>query len=245
MHFFYLQPPIEHQPNGKVLLNKEESFHAIRVMRIKIGKAFHLVDGLGTIYKAIYAGEVKGQCEMEITETIHNYQPISRPIHIAIAPAKNAARNEWFLEKATEIGISEISFIQCEHSERSVINLERCQKILIAAIKQSERAYLPHLHDLLPFKKWVSQSFHATKLIGHCGPEVLPITQVIKNNNIPGNSINKSDGYLMAIGPEGGFSSDEINLAQQHQFSPVSLGPSKLRTETAALTACVALNLLP
>jgi 16S rRNA (uracil1498-N3)-methyltransferase len=155
-------------------------------------------------------------------------------LHIGIAPTKNVERFEWFLEKATEIGISEITPLLCAHSERKFLRGERMEKIIISAMKQSQKAYKPILHPMTPLKEWVMQSFTGTRIIGYCDQH-----EPVWIGNVPFDS-----GITMAIGPEGDFTPEEIDLARNYGFLTVSLGDSRLRTETAGLVCCAWASLL-
>ena len=234
MHFFYIQLNKIGQLHEKVLLSKEESFHAIKVMRLKIGSALNVIDGSGNLYQSILVSENKGFCELEIVGIVHNYNIPFVPLHIAVAPTKQADRNEWFVEKAVELGASEISFIKCEHSERTVINLERLNKIVIAALKQSERSLALVLNPMIPFQTWVKSPLVGNKLIGHIGNQTAGIAQ----------SIIKDMPHVVAIGPEGGFTDQEIEMSLKQNFKAVSLGNAKLRTETAVVAACTVVQIV-
>ncbi|MFM9840047.1 MAG: 16S rRNA (uracil(1498)-N(3))-methyltransferase [Cyclobacteriaceae bacterium] len=229
MNLFY-QP---HIADGILNLNAEESRHAIKVLRMVKGDALHLTDGKGFFYTAQITEADAKKCSFEIIDKKQSpkrdYQ-----IHIAIAPTKNADRMEWFVEKATEIGIDKISFILCRNSERKTINLDRIEKIAISAMKQSGQAWLPKVSSIVPFnevlKHNVSQKF---------------IAFVDEKNTNHLKSVAKSNGnYLVLVGPEGDFSQEELNLALENNFKKVSLGNNRLRTETAGLVACQVLNLI-
>ena len=217
-------------------LNEEESHHAIKVLRLQKTDKVNLTDGLGNWYLAeIYNPNPKA-CEVKILQHISEYQKRMTQIHIAIAPTKNIERIEWFIEKSVEIGIDEISFLRCEHSERKQIKLERLEKIAISAMKQSLKAYLPKVNDLINFDTFVLQNnHHQQKFIAHLEED---------NPRPLRNVLNPNSNYCILIGPEGDFSPKEIELAKQHGFQIVSLGNSRLRTETAGLVACHICNLL-
>ena len=233
MHLFYT-PQIS---DSKVLLNEEESKHCINVLRLRVNDEIFLVDGVGGFYKAQIVTDHSKKCEVQITESNKEWQKRNFNLHIAIAPTKNIERTEWFLEKATEIGIDAVTPINCEHSERTVVKPERLQKVLISAMKQSLKAYLPALHENISFKKCIegSKDFQGQKFIAHCFD--LPKEPLQK-------IYTKGKDALILIGPEGDFSKEEIELAIAFNFLPVSLSSSRLRTETAALVACQTLNLI-
>ena len=172
---------------------------------------------------------------MKIVKTELNGGKPNFRVHIAIAPTKNIERIEWFLEKATEIGINRVTPLLCRFSERKEIKAERLEKVMISAMKQSLKAYLPQLDELTRFNEFIQQPFDGQKYIAHCDNQH---RDLLRNKVIPGQN------YLILIGPEGDFSTEEIELALKHGFQPVSLGESRLRTETAGLVACHTVNLL-
>ncbi|MBJ59964.1 MAG: 16S rRNA (uracil(1498)-N(3))-methyltransferase [Flavobacteriales bacterium] len=217
-------------------LSKEESRHCIQVLRKKIGDIIYLVDGKGGYYKATLIGDNPKSCHIKIDNVERNYGKSDLHIHIAIAPTKMNERFEWFLEKSTEIGINEITPIICEHSERKVLKLERMNKILIAAMKQSKQAYLPKLNAAVSFDSFVSNNTIEERYIANCAEndKKKQLKEVIK----------KGTDTLVLIGPEGDFSQKEINYAMKHGFSSVSLSKNRLRTETAAIVSCNTINLI-
>lgn len=225
MNVFYIG---EIQGNS-ALLNQEESKHCIRVLRMQKGDHVLLMNGKGSIFEAhLEIPDPKG-CKLSIIQEVTT--PVNRTyrLTVAIAPTKSIDRFEWFLEKSTEIGIDRIIPLICQHSERREIKTERLEKILVAAIKQSGQPLLPELTKPVPFKVLMNQNFEGDKFIAHC--EVSE-KNPFKNEIIPGKNV------LILIGPEGDFDPAEINLAVESGFRPVSLGDSRLRTETAGLVAC-------
>ncbi|NVO11983.1 MAG: 16S rRNA (uracil(1498)-N(3))-methyltransferase [Bacteroidales bacterium] len=215
-------------------LNEEESKHCIRVLRLTLGDEITLVDGLGGLFKTrIVTPEVK-RCQVEVYQTIKEYEKRDFYLHIAIAPTKNIERFEWFLEKVTEIGIDEITPLLCEHSERKVINNERLEKIFVTAMKQSIKAYIPKLNPLTPFKQFIQTQNPESTYIAHCQRKGL--------NHLK-NELVSTPKTTILIGPEGDFSSDEISKAIQLNIKEISLGNSRLRTETAGVVACHIINL--
>ena len=216
-------------------LNETESGHAIRVLRLSEGSTIRLVDGKGHLMKAEITRAHPKKCEIRIIHTDPNYGKSSHYLHIAIAPTKNSDRLEWFVEKATEIGINEITPILCAHSERKVIKPERLEKVLITAMKQSLKAYLPLLNPLTSLEKLLPRVQQEGKFIAHCyAGEKKPLKELISS----------SSSNLILIGPEGDFSEEEVELALRQNFRPVSLGESRLRTETAGIVACHTVNLI-
>ena len=232
MQFFYT-PDIN---SDEYTLSKEESRHCIQVLRKKIGDIIYLVDGKGGYYKATLIGDNPKSCHLKIDNIERNYGKSDIHIHIAIAPTKMNERFEWFLEKSTEIGINEITPIICEHSERKVLKLERMNKILVAAMKQSKQAYLPKLNAAVSFDSFVSNNTIEERYIANCAEndKKKQLKEVIK----------KGTDTLVLIGPEGDFSQKEINYAMRHGFSSVSLNKNRLRTETAAIVSCNTINLI-
>ncbi|MDR1610477.1 MAG: 16S rRNA (uracil(1498)-N(3))-methyltransferase [Candidatus Symbiothrix sp.] len=210
-------------------LPEPEAQHSLKVLRMKAGDLLYLTDGKGNFYKAAIAGTNPKDCRLDILEIIPQSPTWKEQITIAMAPAKNIERTEWFAEKATEIGINKIAFLNCRFSERKEIKTERINKILISAMKQSLKACLPEVQAMTGFKKFITQTFEGQKFIAHCYPAEKPLLSKIYR---PGESA------LTLIGPEGDFSEEEVEWAVNQGFVPISLGKSRLRTETAALTAC-------
>lgn len=230
MQLFYI-PEIS---GAEVVLNETESKHAVRVLRLKEGDQLQLVDGKGGFYKAEIAEAHAKKCKLLITYKQLNYGKKDFHLHLAIAPTKNIDRFEWFLEKCTEIGIDEITPILSEHSERKVIKPERLEKILVSAMKQSVKAYLPKLNKLTPLKELLETATENNKFIAHCNEGEKPHLKDV---------IDAGDNVLLLIGPEGDFSPEEVELAKQSEFCEISLGTSRLRTETAGVVACHIVNL--
>ncbi|WP_372773406.1 16S rRNA (uracil(1498)-N(3))-methyltransferase [Mangrovibacterium sp.] len=216
-------------------LNEIESKHAIRVLRLNPGDSIQLIDGKGSLYTAQITDANPKRCQIVVQAQEREFGKRNSYLHIAVAPTKNIDRLEWFLEKATEIGIDEITPVLCEHSERKVIKDDRLEKVIVSAMKQSLKAYLPRLNPLTPLNELLQSEFRGKKFIAHC--HELDKRQL--KNEIPGSLSN-----LILIGPEGDFSEQELTTALQNNFIPVSLGSSRLRTETAALAACHTCNLL-
>jgi 16S rRNA (uracil1498-N3)-methyltransferase len=216
-------------------LNEEESRHCLKVLRLQKGDIVHLTNGTGTLYKAKIIHIDKNNCEVEIVETIEEYGKKNYYLHIAIAPTKNTDRFEWFLEKATEIGIDEITPLICERSVKEKLRIERLNKVITSAVKQSLKAYHPSLNEASQFKDFLKKKFDGDKMIAYCNDEkVKCLSQVYKS----------TQNALVLIGPEGDFTNSEIELALKNNFTPVSLGKSRLRTETAGLYACTVINAL-
>ena len=217
------------------VLPEEESQHAVRVLRLKAGDEIEIVDGKGNFFRAVIMNANHNQCSFEIREAIADFGKKDYRLHIAIAPTKNIDRFEWFIEKAVEIGIDEITPLICRFSERKVIKPERIEKIIVAAAKQSQKAYFPVLNPLCNFNDFIKTASAAQKFIAHCyESDKKPLQQVLK----------KSSDVIILIGPEGDFSVDEVQFATGNNYQPVSLGNSRLRTETAGIVACHTVALL-
>ena len=228
MQLFYLE-----NPKDEIILSAEESKHATKVLRKKEGDILNFTDGNGGFYKAEITLADSRNCRLKIVssdqkEKQHNYH-----LHIAIAPTKNMDRFEWFLEKATEIGIDEITPIICSRSERKVIKTERCNKILLSAMKQSLKFRLPKLNEAISLTDFLKSNVEGDKYIAHCE----------KNNKLELKNQKLEEKTLILIGPEGDFSPTEIEMALQNQFKAVSLGTSRLRTETAGIVAVHTINI--
>ena len=211
------------------VLSEEESQHAVKVLRLKTDDTITVVDGTGGFYNARITNPHPKHCSFEITESILEYGKRDYRLHIAIAPTKNMERLEWFVEKATEIGIDEITPVVCRYSERKVIKAERLDKIIVSAAKQSVKAYFPVLNPLCTFEQLMANHKASQKFIAHCYEEDKKLLQ---------HEIQKSSDVLILIGPEGDFSKEEVQKAIELGFIPVSLGNSRLRTETAGVVAC-------
>jgi|SRR5690606_861192 len=228
MHLFY-NPNISNT-SKEIVFDKEESKHILKVLRMKEGDVFKITNGKGSFFDAeITNANPKGCLVKILSEEIQ--QPLPYQLHLAVAPTKLNDRYEWFLEKATEIGISEITPIICEHNERKIIKPERYEKILQSAMKQSLKAYLPVLNKAVPFKEFINseKTSENLKCIAHCEETD---KKSLKSVLFPKKNV------AILIGPEGDFSSEEIELAKKNGYIPVSLGESRLRTETAAVVAC-------
>lgn len=233
MQLFYA-PEIARDIN---VLSPEESHHCIHVLRHKVGDTIHLIDGVGKFYKVLITKASLKACEYEILEIVQSEQEPPVNIHLAVAPTKNIERWEWMLEKATELGVSQITPLMTKRTERANLRIERLQKIILSATKQSLKAIVPVLHPPTGFAQLISNQLQTTG--------IQKLIAVIDDNNLHlWRVYTKSNDALILIGPEGDFTPEEIELAYQKGFSPVSLGRSRLRTETAAIAACHTLNML-
>ena len=221
--------------NDNIAIFEEEEARHIRVLRKKAGDILHFVDGVGGMYRGEIMEVHKKQCTLSILEHHPAYNQRKVHLHIAIAPTKNIARLEWFLEKATEIGIDEITPLRCERSERKKIRTDRLNKILMSAMKQSVKAYLPKLNELTDYQSFIKQEREGAQFIAYCNDDAL---SHLKKEYSP------SENVTILIGPEGDFSQKEISLALGNGFKGISLGASRLRTETAGIVACHIIDLM-
>lgn len=220
---------------GMILLEAEEARHCAQVLRKKPGDQIEVVDGLGNWYIGTLTSVEKRQCLVKIDETRSDIHQRPFHLHMAVAPTKNINRLEWFLEKATEFGVDEISLLLCQNSERQKVRTDRLERILIAAMKQSLKAKLPVLHEPLAFAKFMERNQQGQLCIAHCREEEKPHLQ---------HMLQAGQDVCILIGPEGDFTEQEIHLAKANNYKPVSLGESRLRTETAAIAACHIANLI-
>ena len=240
-------------------LDEEESRHIVRVLRMKAGDPLDLVDGRGNFYRGIIQSPDPSGTRVSILEARKDHLTRNHYLHLAIAPTKNSDRFEWFLEKATEIGVDEISPLICTRSERERIRLDRSQKILLAAMKQSGRAFLPSLHPPVSLQDLLDAAAADHKYIAHCGSiPRRPLYGLLSGFSTahPGirakQPVASADpvstagkpSWLVLIGPEGDFTEEEVTLAMARGYESVSLGEATFRTETAGVLACVMVNLL-
>ena len=233
MHLFYT-PDLDAK-NETYLLSEEESKHCIKVLRLHLEDPVVLIDGRGGWFTGKIIDSHPKRTSISITSSILDFQKRNHRLHIAVAPTKNIDRLEWFLEKATEMGIDEITPIICAHSERRELKTERLGKRITAAVKQSLKAYHPILNEPISFVDFVSKNRDGQLFIAHC---------VDEEKRYLSELVNKSGAYTILIGPEGDFSPKEIELALQAGYLPISLGEARLRTETAALAVCFEVNYL-
>lgn len=209
-------------------LSEEEAIHSVKVMRLGCGSEIYLTDGCGTLYRGVITTSDRSGCEVRITERWTDYGRRDYGLTVAVAPTKNAERYEWFLEKATETGIDRIIPIECAHSERRVLKRDRGERIVTSAMKQSLKTQRPVLDDLTDVAKVIGTGFEGVKMIAHCN-------DAFERRHIGSMPLKGADA-LVLIGPEGDFSAEEIAAAEAAGFVSVSLGNSRLRTETAALS---------
>lgn len=226
MQLFY-NPDID-ETTESFSFDKEESRHIIKVLRKKDSDILHVTNGLGFLFETEITLASDNKCTVQVLSVKKADEPKFR-LHLAVAPTKMNDRFEWFLEKATEIGIQEITPIFCDRSERKAINPERFEKIILSAMKQSNETFLPKLNPAISFKEFIKQKNEGLNLIAHCEEtDKKSLKEILKPN----------ENVTMLIGPEGDFSEKEIALALENNFQPVTLGNTRLRTETAAIVAC-------
>jgi 16S rRNA (uracil1498-N3)-methyltransferase len=231
MHLFYT-PDITTDPYS---LSEEESRHCQKVLRLRDGDTVYLTDGRGTLFHARIADARGRQVMVEVISRQENYGRRPYRLHLAVAPTKNTDRYEWFLEKATEIGVDEITPLICEHSERRTLRTDRLVKIITAAVKQSVQAWHPKLNEPVEFRKFIAHDLPGQHFIAHLDEQ-----QPLELQRL----YTKGSDTVILIGPEGDFSEQEMESALKAGFLCVSLGRTRLRTETAAVVACHTVCLL-
>lgn len=229
MHLFYTPDILTDQE-----LPEEEAGHCLRVLRLGVGDEVSLTDGRGCFYRAVISAATGKRCRVKVTERTEQEPFWNGRLHLAMAPTKNMDRVEWLAEKATEIGFDELTFLDCRFSERKVIKTERVDKIVVSAMKQSLKARKPLVNGMTAFARFMERDFGGQKFICHCYEGEKPL---LRDVLVPG------DDALVLVGPEGDFSREEVELAESKGFRAVSLGRSRLRTETAALVAVHLMNL--
>ena len=212
------------------ILSEEESRHAVKVLRLVEGDTLHITDGKGNLYRCEVVSAHQKHTLVRAVEHFAEFEKMPYRLTMAVAPTKNIDRYEWFLEKATEIGVAEFVPIVSEHSERKVIKHEREEKVITAAVKQSLKAYHPVLAELTSFEDVVCKSSAHRKFIAHCG-------EAIKDKKYLASTLRKGEDVLILIGPEGDFSPEEVRLAVENGFEEITLGTQRFRTETAAVVA--------
>lgn len=219
-------------------LPADEAMHAMRVLRLKGGDEFFLMDGAGCFYRAQITIAATHHCYYEVLDTMPQEPQWQGHVHLAIAPTKLMDRMEWMTEKLTEVGIDELTFIECQFSERRQVKLNRLEKIVVAAVKQSHKAWKPQLNEMTDFKAFILQPHEGRRYIAHCYEEV-PRTYLFDELR----KESDSEDATVLVGPEGDFSIDEVHMALEAGWQSVHLGKSRLRTETAGLTAVMMMQL--
>lgn len=226
MQIFYV-PGIT---GSSCVMDENESLHCIRVLRMAKGEKVQMVDGTGNLFEGVITVPDPAGCEVKITGVTVDFEKRDYSLHIAISPVKNHERFEWFVEKSVEIGVDEITPIICRNTEKPGIKRDRIHKIILSAMKQSLKAFMPVLNETVSFVEFTGRALRGTKMIAHCN-------QFIDRYPIP-VVYGKNDNAVILIGPEGDFSAEEINLAINAGFKSVHLGQGRLRTETAGIAAC-------
>jgi 16S rRNA (uracil1498-N3)-methyltransferase len=229
----YYHPSIDEKTTS-FYFDKEESKHLIRVLRKSTGDSIQITNGKGLFFKGELINSDEKKCQISVIHIEKNEKHWPYYLHIAIAPTKMNDRMEWFIEKATEIGVDEITPVICSRSERKEIKTERLVKVAVSAMKQSLKCTLPKINEPISFINFIKKNPDGIRLIAHCE----------ESNKTELNKLEKKEKYTVLIGPEGDFSAAEIDLALQHQFNPLSLGKSRLRTETAGVYVCNAISLI-
>jgi 16S rRNA (uracil1498-N3)-methyltransferase len=233
VRFFYV--PDAAQVNE---LPADEAMHAMRVLRLKGGDELFLMDGVGNFYRAQVTIAATHHCYYEILEVLPQERQWKGHFHLAIAPTKMMDRMEWMVEKATEVGVDEISFLNCAFSERRVVKNPRIEKIIVSAMKQSHKAWKPVLNEMSTFAHFIEQPRAGVKYIAHCYDEIPRVNLFDELRKTPDET-----EMTVLVGPEGDFSIDEVRQAVDHGYQSVSLGTSRLRTETAGLSAVMMMQL--
>jgi 16S rRNA (uracil1498-N3)-methyltransferase len=242
MHLFY-QPNLS---DGAAFLSEEESKHCAKVLRLQAKDVIFIVDGKGGFYRCEITNPDARKCAIRVLEKTTDYGKRPYSIHIAIAPTKNTDRIEWFVEKCVELGIDEISFIICEHSERRFFKTDRLEKIAVGAMKQSLKAFLPIINEAENYQSFLNR-ITSTKARAEANIKFIAYVDeaIPEGNKQLLQAVAEPKGhYCVLIGPEGDFSAKEVNLALDMEFRPVSLGESRLRTETAGIVACHLLHII-
>ena len=230
MQLFYapdIRPPFH-------TLGEEESKHCVRVLRLRRGGRLHITDGRGNLFCCEITDDDPKRCTVRVVSTEPEFEKMPYALTMAVAPTKNPDRFEWFLEKATEVGVTEFLPLDTAHSERRVFKSERGEKVITAAMKQSLKAYRPALHPLTPFREAVLRPFEGRRFIAHCAPALSPEGKAY----LP-DALRPGESATVFIGPEGDFSPEEVAFALERGFEEITLGAQRLRTETAALAAVV------
>jgi 16S rRNA (uracil1498-N3)-methyltransferase len=220
---------------GKALFSREESRHCLKVLRMREGEEITFTDGRGNLYQGVINSADPSAMSATVSSVRHEYGKRAYRLHIAISPLKNDDRLEWFIEKAVETGIDEITPLLCARTEKSRIRRERLEGLILSAMKQSVKSYLPQLNNPIRFNDFIAGVYAGKRIIASCDQAVerIPVT----------SSFSRGDDVVMMIGPEGDFTAEEVTAALRSGFQPVHIGPSRLRTETAGIVACCSVYL--
>ncbi|MDB5272652.1 MAG: rRNA methyltransferase [Chitinophagaceae bacterium] len=230
MHLFYSRDFSQNNP----VLDEKESHHAIHVLRLQRNDSIAISDGAGNLFHGSIQEINKKSCVIHINEQKPLVDNSAKGFHLAVSPTKSIDRMEWMVEKCTELGIGSITFLKSRYSERKEINLAKLEAIAVSAMKQSQRTYMPALFPMIPFTEYIQRSTASIRFIA-CQHDSLTVDQWIKKTD-------KTKNNSILIGPEGGFSEEEVILALQKDTQPIALGSYRLRTETAAIAACQLMN---
>jgi 16S rRNA (uracil1498-N3)-methyltransferase len=231
MHLFFRQDI----SSDSIQLDREESRHCVKVLRLRKGDSIHLTDGKGNLAEGVIENDSLNGCEVNVTQRSSQKNKRQYKLTVAIAPTKNHDRLEWFVEKATEIGVDEIVPLICSHSERREVKTERLKNISISALKQSQNFFLPEISEAILFEDFIAKKSSSQKFICSC--------EVDSNHHLK-NVCRPASDCVVLIGPEGDFTQEEIILALKNNFIEVSLGDTRLRTETAGIVACSVVNFI-
>lgn len=235
IRYFYVPDALKEKE-----LPADEAIHATRVLRLKSGDEMVLMDGMGSFYRAVVSVAATKHCFYEIKEAMPQQPAWRGHLHLAVAPTKMSERTEWLAEKSTEIGVDEISFLNCQFSERKVVRVQRIENIVVSAMKQSRKAWKPVVNQMYSFDSFVEAERSGRKFIAHCYNE---IPRKFLFDELMNASSEQTDDVTVMIGPEGDFSIDEVRKAMEHGYEPISLGASRLRTETAGISAAFMMQL--
>lgn len=231
MHFSFLADAAP----GYHALSEEESTHLVRVLRMKSGTDLRITDGKGKLYHAVLIDAHPKKAMLEVGELLEVKTVQPAYIHLAIAPTKNMDRLEWFIEKVVELGVHEISLFSSFHSERRNLRMDRLEKVALSALKQSKNTFLPIINPLLSFNEFITREFAGQRFIAYIDEKPGPTLS---------NVLQTASDVVVLIGPEGDFSKEEVSLALENGFQSVSLGDSRLRTETAGVFACSVVHIV-
>ena len=231
MQIFYS----EKVSDGLAFFSREETGHCLRVLRMRRGDTMAFTDGRGNLYEGVITEDDPWGMKVSVTSAISSTGKREYRLHVAISPVKNDDRLEWFIEKAVETGIDEITPVICQRTEKRRIRRERLEGIILSAMKQSLRTFLPTLNEPVPFSDFVSAEYKTRKLIASCD-------ESLERRSIT-SAVSRGEDVLILIGPEGDFTDEETRVALEHGFIPVHFGPGRLRTETAGIAACCSVYL--
>jgi 16S rRNA (uracil1498-N3)-methyltransferase len=221
--------------DGKALFSRDESGHCLKVLRMRLGESLNFTDGKGTLYEGVISDDDPSGMTVTVTSAFNHYGRRSYRIHIAISPLKNEDRLEWFIEKAVETGIDEITPLLCNRTEKKKIRKERLEGLILSAMKQSVKCYLPQLNEPVTFNEFINATYNGRRLIASCDPDIV-------RTGIT-SSFCRGEEVTILVGPEGDFTSDELTRAIKAGFVPIHIGTSRFRTETAGVAACCSVYL--